>query len=84
MKFIKDPKSNIQSATLTFAVASFILSIVSIILSHKFLNSIPATILSILLFTLCMFFYRLRRIDEFSVNLKTGEVSAKDLPDQKS
>ena len=76
--FIRDPKLNVKSVCVTFAVVSFILSICSIALSHKFLSCLPGSILSVLLFVLCMVFYRIRRVDELSLNLKSGEVEIKD------
>jgi hypothetical protein len=82
--FIRDPKLNVKSVTVTFVCISFLLCVVSLCLSHKFLSCLPATGLSILLFALCMLFYRLRKVDEFSLNVKTGEISAKDTEDQKS
>jgi hypothetical protein len=76
--FIRDPKLNVKSVTVTFVVVSFVLSVVSICLSHKFQSCIPASVMSMMLFALCMLFYRLRKVDEFSINLKTGSIEAKD------
>jgi hypothetical protein len=69
-----DPKSLLG----TFTVASFLMAFVSIIISHIFTICLPATVLSILFFALNLLFFRLQRIDEFSVNLKTGAVEARD------
>lgn len=81
--FIKDPKLDVKSVTVTFVVISFLISIGSIISSHFFSTSIPASILSILLFTLCMLFYRVRKIDSFKINLQSGEIEAEDKENQK-
>lgn len=78
MKFIQDPKTHQESITVTFALVSFILSILSLITSHIWAQCLPASILSILLFALCMLFYRLRKIDSFKVDVKEGSVEVKD------
>lgn len=80
--FIKDPKIDQKSVTVTFVVISFILTIISLCISHYFLSSLPASGLSILLFSLCMLFYRLRKLDSFRVNVKTGEIEAEDTEDK--
>lgn len=75
---IKDPKIDQKSLTVTLVVVSFVLSIVSLIASHYFLSCLPASVLSITLFSLCMLFYRLRKLDSFSIDLKQGKIDAKD------
>ncbi len=81
--FISDPKLNEKSVTVTFVVLSFVLSVGSLISSHFFATSLPASVLSILLFALCMLFYRLRKLDSFKINLKTGDIEAEDKEDVK-
>lgn len=69
---------NIKSITNTFVIISFILSIASICLSHKFISCLPASCLSISLFALVMLFSRLHNIDSFKLNVKTGDIEASD------
>jgi hypothetical protein len=76
--FIQDPKIKQKSVTVTFVVISFVLSILSLTVSHFWLTALPATSLTILLFALCMLFYRLRKIDGFKINVKSGEIEAED------
>ncbi len=80
--FITDPKVNQKSLTLTLTVVSFLLAVSSIVTSHVYLSCLPASVLSVLLFALCMLFYRLRKLDSFDINLKSGEISAKDTEDK--
>lgn len=82
--FIKDPKINAKSVSVTLLIVSFGLSILSISLSHKFVSCLPASILSLLMFAFCYLMYRLRKVDDFKLNLKTGEVSAEDKEDVKT
>ncbi len=81
MRWLKDPKQQAESVTLTFVAVTFVFTIISLSLAHYFLSCLPATALSIALFALTMLFYRMRRVDEFTFNAKTGEVSAKDTED---
>ncbi len=80
--FIYDPKIHVKSVSVTILVVSFVLCIISLGLSHVFVQCLPATVLSLLLFAFSYFMYRLRKLDDFSLNLKTGEVSAKDTEDK--
>jgi hypothetical protein len=76
--FIEDPKLNVKSVSVTLLIISFVLCVSSLVASHVLAQCLPASVLSLLLFAFCYFMYRLRRIDEFQVNLKSGEISAKD------
>lgn len=76
--FIRDPKLNVKSVSVTILIISFVLCLVSIISSHFLAQCLPASILSLLLFAFSYFMYRMRKIDDFSLNLKTGEIQAKD------
>jgi hypothetical protein len=78
--FIKDPKLNVKSVSITLLIISFVLCVSSIALSHYFLNCLPASGLSLLLFALCYLMYRLRKIDSFKLDVKTGEIEASDKP----
>ncbi len=80
LRFLKDPKTHQNSVTVTFVTISFLLSIISICLSLKFTSCLPASILGVLLFGLCMAFYRLRKLDSFSIDLKSGKIEASDKP----
>jgi len=73
-------KSDIEPKSLlaTFTVIAFVMTIASLVISHIFYSCLPATVLTILFFALNLLFYRLTKIDEFSVNLKTGAVEARD------
>lgn len=77
MKWLKDPKQNAESVTLTFVAVTFVFTIVSLGLSHYFLSCLPATGMSIALFALTMVFYRMRRLDDVAINLKTGSIEVK-------
>jgi hypothetical protein len=76
--FIQDPRIKEKSVSVTLLVISFLLCVVSLISSHFFAQCIPASVLSLLLFAFSYFMYRLRKVDEFSLNLKTGQIEAKD------
>lgn len=76
--FIRDPKLNVKSVSVTILIISFVLCLISLALSHVSAQCIPATILSLLLFAFSYFMYRMRKIDDFSLNLKTGSIEAKD------
>jgi hypothetical protein len=76
--FVEDPKIGVKSVSITLLIISFLICIISISLSHYFLSCLPASGLSLLLFALCYLMYRLRKIDSFSLDVKTGEIRASD------
>jgi hypothetical protein len=76
--FIRDPKIKEKSVSVTILVISFVLCLSSLVSSHFFAQCLPASVLSLLLFAFSYFMYRMRKIDDFSLNLKTGEVEAKE------
>ena len=80
--FIQDPKLNVKSVSVTLLIVSFLLSVASLALSHVFAQCLPASVLSLLMFAFCYFMYRMRKIDDFSLDLRSGKIEAKD--DQKS
>ena len=73
-------KSDIEPKSLlgTFTIVSFVMAIISIIMGHIFYSCLPATILTILFFALNLLFFRLHSIDQFKINLKTGDIEAQD------
>jgi len=79
--FIKDPKIDVKSVSITLLIVSFLLCLTSIGLSHYFLSCLPASGLSLLLFALCYLMYRLRKLDSFKLDVKTGEIEADDKKD---
>ena len=78
MKLLISSDINPKSLLGTFTVASFLMAFISIIISHIFTICLPATILSILFFALNLLIYRINRIDELNLNLKTGAIEARD------
>ena len=78
MKLLASPDLNPKSLLGTFTIFSFVMAVISIILGHIFLVCLPATILTIIFFALNLLFYRMVKIDEFQINLKTGAIEAKD------
>ncbi len=80
MNFLLDPKLKTRSVTVTFNVASFVLAVSSIVSCHFFPGVLPATTSAIVLFVICMVFYRIRKIDDLKLNVKTGDIEIKDNP----
>ena len=76
--FLFDPTTKKPSVTLMFMYITFIMTVVSVGAAHFFPSMIPATILSIAFWVLSVVFYRMRRLDDLSVNLKTGAIEVKD------
>lgn len=72
--FLVDPATKEPSVTLLFTYISYLLSIVSIIVLHFIPSVQSASITSISLFVICLIFYRLRKLDDVSINLKSGEI----------
>jgi hypothetical protein len=81
ISWIVSPKKDVKQITVSFVIVSFLLSILSISLSHYFLSCLPASCLCILLFALCMLFARLHNVDSFRLNAKTGEIEASSNPE---
>lgn len=78
MNLLLNSNINPKSLLGTFTVTAFLMTIISLVLGHIFVLCLPATVLTMLFFGMNLLFYRLNRIDEFGVNLKTGSIEAKD------
>lgn len=75
--FAHDPVTKQSSVTLLFTYVSFILSLASVIALQFFPQVQTGSLFSIGLFIVCLVFYRLRRLDDVSVNLKSGQIDIK-------
>jgi hypothetical protein len=84
--YLIDPVTKEPSVTLLFTYISFLVCLLSIIVLHFIPAVQSASITSISLFVICLIFYRLRKLDDVSINLKSGEVEIKsdDGDDNKS
>lgn len=76
--FVHDPTTKKPSVTLLFVYVTFLIAAGSVIASHFELRFIPATLISIMFWVLAMVFYRLRRIDQASIDLKNDSISLGD------
>ena len=75
--FLHDPTTNKPSVTLLFLYVTFLNMLGSVIALHFLSNLMSATLVSVGVWALAMVFYRMRRIDDLNVNLKTGSVEVK-------
>ena len=82
MKYLLSEDINPKALLITFTVITFLTALASLVLSHIYLQCLPATILAILFFALNLLFMRLTKIDEFSLNVKTGAIEAVDKEDE--
>lgn len=72
--FANDLTTNKPSVTLLFAYVSFLICVASITALHFFSQLQSASLISIGFFIVCLVFYRLRRLDDVKINVKTGAV----------
>jgi hypothetical protein len=84
LPFAHDPLTGKPSVTLLFLYITFVIASGSVIALHFKVSDIPATFTSIMFWSLAMIFYRLRKIDEAGINLKTGQVDVRDTEDKAS
>lgn len=75
--FLLDPTTGKPSVTLLFLYITFLNMMGSVIALYFFPNLLTPTIVSVGIWSLSMVFYRMRKIDDFNFNLKTGSVEVK-------
>jgi hypothetical protein len=68
------------SFSLLCAYVSFLLAVVSLIMSHKSISNLPATGAAIALWVIAMVFYRIRNLDKAKIDIekKTLELDGED------
>lgn len=81
LPYAHDPVTGKPSVTLLFLYITFVMASGSLLALHFKPSVLPATITSIIFWAMSMVFYRLRKLDKASFDLKNGKIEVEDTPD---
>lgn len=78
--FIFDPETNKPSVTLLFPYVTFVITVIFLILTFFYPESLQTTAMSLLFWAISVIFYRLRKLDKVKIDVddKSIELDSED------